>query len=162
DGRRADVLSPGQQARAAPPPERRGVGVRPERRRHQDRRRPGVRDAARRRLLLPAERLPRAPQRLGRAARLDLGLLRRGVARGGRISHPRRRRGRGASDRLAFLPVYTPAHFAVDAAEAKAFLSEIEAADLVTVTEKGLVATFLPLVFVPEPGPAGALIGHVA
>jgi transcriptional regulator len=55
--------------------------------------------------------------------------------------------------------VYTPAHFAVDDTQAVEFLSQIEVADLVTVTAEGLVATFLPLVFAPE---RGALLGHVA
>jgi transcriptional regulator len=55
--------------------------------------------------------------------------------------------------------VYTPAHFAVDDEAAVEFLSHIEAADLVTMTEGGLVATFLPLVFAPE---QGSLLGHVA
>jgi transcriptional regulator len=55
--------------------------------------------------------------------------------------------------------MYTPAHFAVDDAGAAEFLAQIEAADLVTMTEEGLVATFLPLVFAPE---RGSLIGHVA
>jgi transcriptional regulator len=58
--------------------------------------------------------------------------------------------------------VYTPAHFAVDEESTKAFLAGIQAADLVTLTEKGLVATFLPLVFAPERGHAGSMIGHVA
>lgn len=58
--------------------------------------------------------------------------------------------------------MYTPPHFAVDEADAKAFLSRIEAADLVTVTEQGLVATFLPFVYAPERSEAGSLIGHVA
>jgi transcriptional regulator len=55
--------------------------------------------------------------------------------------------------------MYTPAHFAVDDEQAVEFLSSIEAADLVTMTEDGLVATFLPLVFAPE---RNALLGHVA
>ena len=58
--------------------------------------------------------------------------------------------------------MYTPAHFAVDDEGTRAFLSAIEAADLVTVTERGLVATFLPFVFAPERGQHGSLIGHVA
>jgi transcriptional regulator len=58
--------------------------------------------------------------------------------------------------------MYTPPQFAVDEASARSFLSQIEAADLVTLTERGLVATFLPLIFVPEQGEHGALIGHVA
>lgn len=55
--------------------------------------------------------------------------------------------------------VYTPAHFAVDDEAAAEFLSQIEAGDLVTMTEDGLVATFLPLVYAPE---QDALLGHVA
>ncbi|HEX4518586.1 MAG TPA: FMN-binding negative transcriptional regulator [Gaiellaceae bacterium] len=58
--------------------------------------------------------------------------------------------------------MYTPAHFAVDEPSTQAFLAQIEAADLITTTEKGLTATFLPLLFAPERGRAGALIGHVA
>jgi transcriptional regulator len=58
--------------------------------------------------------------------------------------------------------LYTPAQFAVDEEKAAAFLAEIRAADLVTVTEDGLVATFLPLLFDPSVGEHGALRGHVA
>jgi len=58
--------------------------------------------------------------------------------------------------------MYTPEHFAVDPAEAAVFLARIDAADLVTMTEDGLVATFLPLVFAPEVGEHGALLGHLA
>jgi transcriptional regulator len=82
------------------------------------------------------------------------------------MSHP------GAADRtgsstnarrpITSLLVYTPSHFAVDAESASAFLAGIRAADLVTVTEEGLVATFLPLLFDPTRGVKGALRGHVA
>ncbi len=58
--------------------------------------------------------------------------------------------------------MYTPAHFAVDDESAAEFLSGIQAADLVTMTDDGLVATFLPLIFVPERGERGVLLGHVA
>jgi transcriptional regulator len=58
--------------------------------------------------------------------------------------------------------VYTPNQFSVGAEAAAEFLSRIQAADLVTVTEVGLLATFLPLLFVPEVGEHGALHGHVA
>jgi transcriptional regulator len=58
--------------------------------------------------------------------------------------------------------MYTPAHFSVDDASAAAFLAGIEVADLVTVTDDGLVATFLPLIFDPDRGEHGALLGHVA
>jgi transcriptional regulator len=58
--------------------------------------------------------------------------------------------------------VYTPAHFAVDVRTTREFLSQIRAADLVTATEDGLVATFLPLLYDPSAGEHGALVGHVA
>jgi transcriptional regulator len=58
--------------------------------------------------------------------------------------------------------VYTPAHFAVDEESAAAFLAGIRAADLVTMTEQGLVATFLPWLFDRDRGERGALVGHVA
>jgi transcriptional regulator len=55
--------------------------------------------------------------------------------------------------------MYTPAHFAVDDETAAAFLASIEVADLVTTTDDGLVATFLPLIFDPERGERGTLLG---
>lgn len=55
--------------------------------------------------------------------------------------------------------VYTPAHYAVDDEGAAEFLSTIEVADLVTMTDAGLVSTFLPLLFDAE---RGVLLGHVA
>lgn len=58
--------------------------------------------------------------------------------------------------------MYTPSHFAVDEENAAAFLANVRAADLVTMTEDGLVATFLPLLFDPTRGTRGALLGHVA
>jgi transcriptional regulator len=58
--------------------------------------------------------------------------------------------------------VYTPAHFAVDAGSAAEFLGQIEVADLVTMTDDGIIATFLPLIFAPELGERGAMLGHVA
>lgn len=58
--------------------------------------------------------------------------------------------------------MYTPAHFAVDDETEAAFLASIEVADLVTMTEDGLVSTFLPLIFVPESGEHGSFVGHVA
>ena len=58
--------------------------------------------------------------------------------------------------------MYTPKHFAVDDEQAAAFLSGIQAADLVTMTEGGLVATFLPLLFDRDVGEHGVLLGHVA
>ena len=45
---------------------------------------------------------------------------------------------------------------------AAAFLETVRAADLVTMTEDGLVATFLPLLFDPTLGEHGSLLGHIA
>ncbi len=55
--------------------------------------------------------------------------------------------------------MYVPPHFAVDDEATQAFLAGIQAGDLVTATDDGLVATFLPLLHDPE---RNALIGHVA
>ena len=68
--------------------------------------------------------------------------------------------------------MYIPAHFAPDAALVDELLHNHGAADLVTVTEQGLMATMLPFIYVP-PGEAstggprsagqhGALHGHLA
>ena len=43
-----------------------------------------------------------------------------------------------------------------------ALLAHPSAADLVTATAEGLLATPLPLLFDPDTGPHGALLGHVA
>jgi transcriptional regulator len=66
--------------------------------------------------------------------------------------------------------MYIPAHFAPDAALVDELLRNHGAADLVTVTEQGMVATMLPFVYVPPEdagarpptGNHGALHGHVA
>jgi transcriptional regulator len=58
--------------------------------------------------------------------------------------------------------MYTPNHFAVAPEDARAFLATVGAADLVTMTEDGLLATFMPLLYVPETGENGALCGHLA
>ena len=63
--------------------------------------------------------------------------------------------------------MYVPAHFAPDAALVDELLRNHGAADLVTVTEQGLVATMLPFIYVPpgDPGtagPLGSLHGHLA
>jgi transcriptional regulator len=63
--------------------------------------------------------------------------------------------------------MYVPAHFAPDEAQVDELLRNHGAADLVTLTSQGLVATMLPFIYVP-PGdsrtaePHGALHGHVA
>ena len=58
--------------------------------------------------------------------------------------------------------MYIPAHFAPDAALVDELLRNHGAADLVTVTEQGLLATMLPFIYVPGSGPHGALHGHLA
>jgi transcriptional regulator len=63
--------------------------------------------------------------------------------------------------------MYIPAHFAPDPALVDELLRNHGAADLVTVTEQGLVATMLPFIYVPPGGantvgPHGALHGHLA
>ncbi|MFF0306282.1 FMN-binding negative transcriptional regulator [Streptosporangium sp. NPDC004379] len=58
--------------------------------------------------------------------------------------------------------MYVPAHFAPDADAVRDLLAAPGAADLVTVTPAGLLATFLPFVYEPDAGPHGALLGHLA
>lgn len=58
--------------------------------------------------------------------------------------------------------MYVPAHFAADDATVRDLLDHHGAADLVTVTGAGPVATLLPFVHDPDDGPHGALLGHVA
>jgi len=58
--------------------------------------------------------------------------------------------------------MYVPSHFAAGDAEVRALLDNHGAADLITATDDGLLATFLPFVFDPAAGEHGALLGHVA
>ena len=63
--------------------------------------------------------------------------------------------------------MYVPAHFKPDDASVVALLGSGRAANLITATTDGLMATMLPLVWDgpdvrPELGPWGALLGHVA
>jgi transcriptional regulator len=63
--------------------------------------------------------------------------------------------------------MYIPAHFKADDGAVKDLLRNHGAADLVTSTAGGLVATMLPFVFEepgssPEAGEHGRLLGHVA
>jgi transcriptional regulator len=58
--------------------------------------------------------------------------------------------------------MYTPAHFAADPAAVQALLARPAAANLVTMTSQGLLATLLPFVFDPSVGEHGALLGHLA
>jgi transcriptional regulator len=60
------------------------------------------------------------------------------------------------------ITMYIPAHFAADGAEVSDLLTHHGAADLVTATPQGLLATMLPFVFDPAAGEHGALLGHVA
>ncbi len=60
------------------------------------------------------------------------------------------------------LRMYIPSHFEVDDDTAASFLAHVRAADLVTVTDDGLQATFLPLLYDIEPGEHGAFVGHFA
>lgn len=58
--------------------------------------------------------------------------------------------------------MYIPHHFDADEATVADLLTRHGAADLVTTTADGLVATMLPFVFDPTIGEHGALLGHVA
>jgi transcriptional regulator len=58
--------------------------------------------------------------------------------------------------------MYVPAHFGMDDDAVRELLIHHGAADLVTATAGGLVATLLPFVFEPDAGEHGALLGHVA
>jgi transcriptional regulator len=55
--------------------------------------------------------------------------------------------------------MYVPTHFAASDADVAELLGSLSAADLVTPTSAGLVATFLPLLHDAE---RGSLVGHVA
>ncbi len=58
--------------------------------------------------------------------------------------------------------MYVPTHFAADDDAIRDLLIHHGAADLVTATPNGLVATFLPFVYDPAVDEHGALLGHVA
>ncbi len=58
--------------------------------------------------------------------------------------------------------MYVPASFAADDDVVRDLLTNQGAADLVTATSEGLLATFLPFVYDPTVGERGALLGHVA
>jgi transcriptional regulator len=58
--------------------------------------------------------------------------------------------------------MYVPAAFAMSDEDVRALLAGHGAADLVTSTSHGLLATMLPFVFDPDAGEHGALLGHVA
>ena len=58
--------------------------------------------------------------------------------------------------------MYIPAHFAASPDDVRDLLISHTAADLITHTESGLMASTLPLVFEPTAGEQGALLGHLA
>lgn len=58
--------------------------------------------------------------------------------------------------------MYIPAHFSVDEAGTASMLAAVTTGNLVTATDAGLLATFLPLVFDPAGGEHGRLLGHLA
>ena len=63
--------------------------------------------------------------------------------------------------------MYVPDHFRASDADLATLLDNLGAAELITSTDAGLLATFLPLIYEPpgttaESGPAGRLMGHVA
>ncbi len=58
--------------------------------------------------------------------------------------------------------MYIPAHFAADTGTVHELLARHGAADLVTLTADGLLATMLPFAYEPSAGERGALYGHVA
>ena len=58
--------------------------------------------------------------------------------------------------------MYIPAHFAVDPAAVDELLAKHGAADLITLTDDGLLATMLPFAYESSSGEHGALYGHVA
>lgn len=58
--------------------------------------------------------------------------------------------------------MYVPKHFAADDEVVRDLLADLGAADLITATPDGPVATFLPLLYDERRGEHGALLGHVA
>lgn len=58
--------------------------------------------------------------------------------------------------------MYIPELFVPDDAAVRDLLTNQGASDLITVTPNGILATLLPLDYVPETGEHGALIGHMA
>src|SRR3984893_14151414 len=58
--------------------------------------------------------------------------------------------------------MYIPAHFAAGDAAVQDLLARHGAADRITLTECGLLATMLPFAYEPAAGEHGTLLGHVA
>ncbi|MGH3183869.1 MAG: FMN-binding negative transcriptional regulator, partial [Streptosporangiaceae bacterium] len=55
--------------------------------------------------------------------------------------------------------MYIPAHFAADQAVVDELLARHGAADLITLTSDGLIATMLPFAYDPAAGEHGTLYG---
>ncbi len=58
--------------------------------------------------------------------------------------------------------MYIPAHFEAAGPAVQELLRNHGAADLITATTDGLLATFLPFIWEPDAGGNGALLGHLA
>ena len=58
--------------------------------------------------------------------------------------------------------MYTPSHFAAGTDAVRNLLARPAAANLITMTPRGLLATLLPFTFDPSVGDLGALHGHLA
>jgi transcriptional regulator len=58
--------------------------------------------------------------------------------------------------------MYIPAHFAAGPGAIHELLTRLAAANLVTMTSRGLLATLLPFIYEPSIGEHGALHGHLA
>ncbi len=58
--------------------------------------------------------------------------------------------------------MYLLAHFIADEEAAGRLLSDPGAADLITVTDRGLLVTYLPVLYEPAAGGLGSVLGHVA
>jgi transcriptional regulator len=60
------------------------------------------------------------------------------------------------------LGVYSPVHFKPDRATERDLLSRIDAGNLITSTDRGLLATFLPVLIDVDAGPHGVVLAHLA
>ena len=58
--------------------------------------------------------------------------------------------------------MYVPAHFAMTTEQALAVLASAPAGDLVTNGPDGPVATYVPMLYVPDPDGPGRLVGHLS